>query len=194
VKLQIGENKYVWMFNRHLNHCPYEPYRLNGVAYCGYGSLSTEAEAISSAQGARGSEVEATIAEIKNAQKDQIPVFLTGDFNEPSYLDWTQRAATAGLHKIPVKWPATSKFHEQLNMQDSYRTVYPDEVTNPGYTWTPKPASTEVHDRIDFVLFWGEQVQVVKSEIVGEKKPESDIVIQSYPSDHRAVLSTFYIK
>jgi hypothetical protein len=77
-------------------------------------------------------------------------------------------------------------------MKDSYRTVYPDEVAKPGYTWTPLPAAQEVLDRIDFVFFWGD-VQVLKSEIAGEKEPESDIVIQSFPSDHRAVVSTFYV-
>jgi endonuclease/exonuclease/phosphatase family metal-dependent hydrolase len=193
VKLKIDDNKYVWMFNQHLNHCPYEPYRLNGIEYCG-GTLYTEEEAIASAWNARKSDVELTISEIKKAQEEQIPVFLTGDFNEPSWLDWTARAAEAGLCKIPVAWPATKTIQEQTGMNDSYRTVYPDEVAQPGYTWTPLPAANEVLDRIDFVFFWGDGVQVVKSEIVGEKKPESDIVVSSYPSDHRAVMSTFHIR
>jgi endonuclease/exonuclease/phosphatase family metal-dependent hydrolase len=194
-KLQTGNNKYVWMFNQHLNHCPYEPYRLNGIEYCG-GTLHTEEEAIASAWNARKDDVELTIAEITSAQADKIPIFLTGDFNEPSCLDWTKRAATAGLCKIPVAWPATKNLHEQTGIKDSYRTVYPDEVLYPGHTWTPRPAENEVLDRIDFVLFWGEdeQITVVKSKIVGEKTPESDIVIRDYPSDHRAVLSIFYIK
>jgi endonuclease/exonuclease/phosphatase (EEP) superfamily protein YafD len=191
VKLQISENKYVWMFNQHLNHCPYEPYRLNEIAYCGYGTIYTEAEAIASAWNARKGDVERTVSEIKTAQKEQTPIFLTGDFNEPSWLDWTARATVAGLCKIPVAWPATKTVQEQTGMTDSYRTFYPDEIAKPGYTWTPLPATREIHDRIDFVFFWGDGIQLVKSEIVGEKKPESDIVIQSYPSDHRAVLSTF---
>ncbi|MDR1200176.1 MAG: Ig-like domain-containing protein [Tannerellaceae bacterium] len=194
VKLQIGYGKYVWMFNQHLNHCPYEPYMLNGIEYCGGGTLNTEEEAIASAWGARKGDVELTISEIQEAQKEQIPIFLTGDFNEPSCLDWTERATAAGLCKIPVAWPATKKLQEQTGMKDSYRTVYPDEVAKPGYTWTPIPATREVLDRIDFVFFWGDKLQVVKSEIVGEKKPESDIVIQSFPSDHRAVVSTFHLE
>jgi endonuclease/exonuclease/phosphatase family metal-dependent hydrolase len=194
VKLQTGDNKHVWMFNQHLNHCPYEPYRLNGIEYCG-GTLHTEEEAIASAWEARKIDVEHTVAEIKTAQTDKIPIFLTGDFNEPSYLDWTERAVEADLCKIPVAWPATKSLHEKAGMKDSYRVIHPDEVACPGHTWTPRPAENEVLDRIDFVLFWGEneQVTVVKSEIVGEKMPESDIVIQDYPSDHRAVISAFYI-
>jgi endonuclease/exonuclease/phosphatase family metal-dependent hydrolase len=191
-KLQIGENKYVWMFNQHLNHCPYEPYRLNGIEYCG-GTLYTEKEAIASAWEARKSDVELTITEIKNAQEDKIPIFLTGDFNEPSCLDWTKRAAEVGLCKIPVAWPSTKNLQEQTGIKDSYRVIYPDGVTYPGYTWTSRPAENEVLDRIDFVFFWGDTVNVLKSEIVGEKTPECDIVIRDYPSDHRAVISAFYI-
>ncbi|MDR1583466.1 MAG: endonuclease/exonuclease/phosphatase family protein [Prevotellaceae bacterium] len=194
VKLQISENKYIWMFNQHLNHCPYEPYRLKGIEYCGYGTLYSEEEAISSAWNARKADVELTIAEINKAQAEKIPIFLTGDFNEPSYLDWTKRATTAGLCQMPVVWPATKKLWDQTGIKDSYRTIYPDEVTNPGYTWTPVPeVKNEIFDRIDFVLYWGKRVTVIKSEIIGEKKPESDIVVQDYPSDHRAVLSTFKI-
>jgi endonuclease/exonuclease/phosphatase family metal-dependent hydrolase len=189
VKLQIGEDKYAWMFNQHLNHCPYEPYRLAGREYCG-GLLRTEEEAIASAWNARKDDVELTIAEITKAQDDKIPVFLTGDFNEPSYLDWTTRAAEAGLCKIPVAWPATKRLHETTGIKDSYRTFHPDEISCPGHTWTSQPADeNEIMDRIDFVLFWG--ATLLKSEIVGEKMPESDIVIRDYPSDHRAVLSTF---
>ncbi|MDR2286795.1 MAG: endonuclease/exonuclease/phosphatase family protein [Prevotellaceae bacterium] len=191
VKLQISEDKCVWMFNQHLNHCPYEPYRLKGIEYCG-GKLNTEEEAIASAWNARKNDVEFTIAEIRKVQAENIPVFLTGDFNEPSYLDWTKRAADAGLCQIPVAWPATKKLHEQTGLKDSYRTIYPDEVVKPGHTWTPAPEmENEIFDRIDFVLYWG--ATVVKSEIVGEKTPESDIVINDYPSDHRAVLSVFKI-
>jgi uncharacterized protein YjdB len=191
-KLKVGENQYVWMFNQHFIYCPYEPYRLNGIEYCGYGTLYTADEAITSAWNARKNEVERTIAEIQKAQKEQIPVFLTGDFNEPSWLDWTERAATAGICKMAVAWPSTRNIQERTEMIDSYRTFYPDEVAKPGYTWTPLPAARDVLDRIDFVFFWG-ATQLIKSEIVGEKKPESDIVISAYPSDHRAVLSSFYI-
>ncbi|MDR1594664.1 MAG: endonuclease/exonuclease/phosphatase family protein [Prevotellaceae bacterium] len=192
VKLQTGKDKYVWMFNQHLNHCPYEPYRLKGIEYCGFGRLHTAEEAIASAWNARKADVELTVAEIRKVQAENIPVFLTGDFNEPSYLDWTKRATEAGLCQLPVAWPATRTLHEQTGLKDSYRTVYPDEVANTGYTWTPVPeVENEIFDRIDFVLYWG--ATVVKSVIIGEKTPESDVVISDYPSDHRAVLSVFTI-
>jgi endonuclease/exonuclease/phosphatase (EEP) superfamily protein YafD len=190
-KIKISNNRSVWMFNVHLDYCPYEPYQLNNIEYCGAPRLQTAEQAIASAKESRDGDILDAIAEVKLAQADQTPIFFTGDFNEPSWLDWTERAVTANLCKIAVEWPTTKQLQEQTGMKDSYRTFYPDEVVKPGYTWTPLPADNEVLDRIDFVFFWGSATHVINSEIVGEKTPESDIVISSFPSDHRAVMSTF---
>ncbi len=193
VKIQLDKERFVWMFNIHLQYCPYEPYQLNGIEYCGAPVLSTAAEAVTSAWETRKNEVLAVIQDIKEAQKEGYPVFLTGDFNEPSCLDWTPRAAEAGLCKIPVVWPATRAFQDQAGMKDSYRTVFPDEMTKPGHTWTPLPEKEnyqEVLDRIDFVFYWG-NVNPLKSQIAGENSKLSDIRFDDYPSDHRAVISTF---
>ena len=197
VKIEIDNTHFVWMFNVHLIHCPYEPYQLNNIEYCGAPFISTEEEAISSAQASRGEEVKSVIADILEVQKEGYPVFLTGDFNEPSCLDWTARAVEAGLCKIPVEWPSTKAFMESAKLKDSYRTKYPDEVSNPGHTWTPLPeteAYQEVFDRIDFVLFSGDKIELVDSRLVGEVGEKSDIQFADYPSDHRAVLSSFMLK
>lgn len=197
VKIKIDDDRSVWMFNVHLIHCPYEPYQLNGIEYCGAPFLETEAEAVSSAGASRGEEVKTVVADILEAKKDGYPVFLTGDFNEPSCLDWTARAAEAGLCRMPVAWPSTRAFIDEAGLKDSYRTKYPDEVNNPGHTWTTLPeteAYEEVLDRIDFVFFSGEKIQLVDSQLVGEVGPMSDIQFAGYPSDHRAVLSSFVLK
>ena len=197
VKIQTGENQFVWMFNVHLMYCPYEPYQLNGIEYCGAPLLSTASEAVESAWNTRGEEVTQVIQEIKEAQKENFPVFLTGDFNEPSWLDWTEKAANANICKMKVEWPATKHFQSQAEMKDSYRDIYPDEVGMPGHTWTTLPETekyVEVLDRIDFVLYWGGNITATRSQIVGESATFCDIVIDAYPSDHRAVLSTFSIK
>jgi len=195
VKIQTGENRFVWMFNVHLIYCPYEPYQLSGIEYCGGPLLSTASEAVESAWNSRGEEVMLVVDEIKKAQKENCPIFLTGDFNEPSWLDWTDNAAKAGLCKMKVEWPATKNFQQQAEMKDSYRTLFPDEVKNPGHSWTTLPEKekyTEVLDRIDFVFFWGPATPV-RSQLVGEAGKFSNIAVEEYPSDHRAVLSTFSI-
>lgn len=197
VKIETGKDQYVWMFNIHLIYCPYEPYQLNGIEYCGGPLLTTSEEAVESAWHSRGEEVMTVIAEIKEVQKENVPIFLTGDFNEPSWLDWTADAVAANLCKLVVEWPATKALQQQADMRDSYRTLYPDEVKNPGHTWTTLPETqqyTEVLDRIDFVFYWGKDVTLYKSQIIGEMGAFSDISITDYPSDHRAVLSTFSIR
>ena len=190
-KIQIDETTFVWMFNLHLMYCPYEPYQLNGIEYCGAPLLDMAEEAIASAWKSRGDDVKATIADIKEAQKENCPIFLTGDFNEPSCLDWTEKAAKAGVCKIPVDWPATRAFMRDADMQDSYRTKYPDEVTHKGHTWTTRPSKREVLDRIDFLFFHGDKIELKDIFVVGEKSELSDIQFENYPSDHRAVLGVF---
>lgn len=193
VKIKVDEKNFVWMFNLHLTHCPYQPYQLSGIEYCGAPLLETAEEAVQSAWDARAEVVEKVLEDLKQAQKDLCPIFLTGDFNEPSCLDWTENAAKAKICKMPVKWPATAALLEKAKLKDAYRTKYPDEVKHKGHTWTPLPSEKEVLDRIDFLLFHGEKVQVHTVQIVGEKSEFSDLAFENYPSDHRAVLGTFFI-
>jgi len=84
-----------------------------------------------------------------------------------------------------------SKRVEALGFTDSFRDVRPNEVTDQGHTWTP--GSDSIHDRIDFVHYQGQGVSCIKSQIVGESSAKADIVITPWPSDHRAVVSTFFI-
>ncbi len=63
------------------------------------------------------------------------PVFLTGDFNEPSSLDYV--TATVGLRPqivAPVAWPVSEALFA-AGFRDSYRDANPDPVANPGVTW-----------------------------------------------------------
>jgi endonuclease/exonuclease/phosphatase family metal-dependent hydrolase len=189
IKVEIGENKYVWLVNTHLNYIPYQPYQLNNKEYGDYPFITTEQEAIYWANEARKNEVD-TLLQLISLLGDEWPVIVTGDFNEPSHLDWTAAAANAGIHKIEVAWPSTRALAE-TGMKDAYREYRPDEVAHPGNTWTPLKSDGEVHDRIDFVFYRGKQLQLVKTEIVGEAASEADIVVGDYPSDHRAVVATF---
>jgi endonuclease/exonuclease/phosphatase family metal-dependent hydrolase len=122
-----------------------------------------------------------------------IPVFLTGDFNTPSHLDWTQAVANARADvPFPVQWPV-SRALANAGFADSFRVVHPDPVAKPGFTWTPgspEGEKVEVHDRIDWVLSMG--ANATASKVVGEGgNPNSDIAVDPWPSDHRGVVSTF---
>ena len=126
-----------------------------------------------------------------------IPVFLTGDFNSPSYLDWTPAVAAvrSDVH-FPFVWPV-SKALADAGMRDSYREIYPDPVAVPGFTWTPGSPEADPHevfDRIDWVLHDG-PVRTVASTIVGETGgADVGYGFTPYPSDHRGVISTFAVQ
>lgn len=129
--------------------------------------------------------------------KSGVPVFLTGDFNSPSYLDWTADVAKVRPQvKFPVEWPA-SKLFADAGLTDSYRAVNPDPVKTPGLTWTvgyPQPyiRATETLDRIDMI--WSANAKPLTSVLGGEKgNAEAGVVVDPWPSDHRAVISTFEV-
>ena len=130
-----------------------------------------------------------------------IPVFVTGDFNAPSHLDYT--AAAVGTRKevkYVVDWPVSQAMAD-AGLRDSYRDAHPDPVADPGLTWwaaRPKvadwnPTARDPQDRIDYVYAAGPS-KTLSSEIVGEVgDPAVSISVSPWPSDHRAVLSTFTV-
>jgi endonuclease/exonuclease/phosphatase family metal-dependent hydrolase len=192
VRLQISPTQDAYVFDVHLAPYPYQPYDIRD------GLISTEAQAIAGANAARGSSVSALINQMSPALSSGSPVFLTGDFNEPSHLDWTQAAANAGLHfGKKVDWP-TSHAVANAGLIDSFRELRPDVINDRGNTWTPgSPApsitANEVHDRIDFVYYSGPNVAPISAKTLGYNASDgsTDIAIQPYPSDHRAVVTQF---
>lgn len=195
ILLQSSGGNFYWMFNAHLAHAPYQPYQLLNIHYANAPFIKTETEAIVAAQKARAGQVSRMLAELQPALESGFPLFVTGDFNEPSYQDWTQAVARAGLHPLKVEWPST-KTLVAAGLTDSFRAVYPDEVKRPGHTWTPTTKADDPkdhHDRIDFVFYGGKNVKLRASSIVGEAAPYADLSVTPYPSDHRAVVSTFEI-
>ncbi len=196
VAIRLPTGQRVWMFNVHFNHAPYQPYQLLGIPYANAPFIKTADEAVAEANKARGGEVKRLLDDLKPALASGEPVFLTGDFNEPSHLDWTERAANAQRCPLPVRWPATFSA-VQAGMRDAFRTAHPDEIARPGWTWTPLTQPDDPkdrHDRIDFVFFAGKGALVTRCEVVGEAKDSADIVVTPFPSDHRAVVASVAIE
>jgi hypothetical protein len=138
--------------------------------------------------------IETTIHALKPLAAQGIPVVLTGDFNSPSYLDWTPAVARhRALVPYAVKWPASEALSD-AGFVDSYREVYPNPVKHPGYTWSPGGPETRRHDfpdRIDWVLHAG-PATAIGTALLGE--PGGRDVDQAfgppYPTDHRGVTAT----
>jgi endonuclease/exonuclease/phosphatase family metal-dependent hydrolase len=96
-----------------------------------------------------------------------IPVLIMGDFNEPSALDWTDAVKHAANHNGVVYEWETSRILLENGYVDSYRQLYPNPLTHPGYTWPAaakgndddQPVRTgwirnaDERDRIDFIYY-----------------------------------------
>jgi exodeoxyribonuclease-3 len=199
VKVKLDSGREAYVFNLHLPSHPYQPYQLLGIRPKWHKHkfdiefIKTEAETIKWAKKARGRELTKLLRQIRSIPDKQAPVFVVGDFNEPSHLDWTERAAKAGRHPIKVEYP-NSLAMIKAGFTDAYRTIYPDEMENPGYTWSSFykfDDPTTHHDRIDFVYFKGKGIKLNEVKIVGENRKDADIVISPYPSDHRGVVADF---
>lgn len=190
-RLQLEDGTEIVLCNVHLAHAPYQPYQLLGIPYGDAPFLKTAEEAVASAEAARAEEVSAILSDAAEFPEGT-PIFVTGDFNEPSHLDWTAAAAAAGYHPMAVAYP-TSRMLAGDGFGDSFRTLYPDEVKFPGYTWPTVEAAqpTDKEDRLDYVMFRGRGVMPTKFQIVGGNSPYADIPVKPYPSDHRAVMATF---
>lgn len=190
VQIETPSGQQVYVFNVHLVHSPYQPYQLLRIPYENAPFLNTADEAIRAAQKTRGAQVQRILAEVRAVLPKNLPVFITGDFNEPSHLDWNAAAAKANYCPLEVHWPST-RASEAAGFQDAYRSIYPDPVKHRGLTWTPVTKETDPkdhHDRLDFVFAGGAKVQLKAAKIVGEKRGLADIVVTPYPSDHRAVV------
>ena len=178
-------NDPVHVANVHLAAYPYQPYKLRDD------ELNPE-EAVAEARMTRLPQIQPVLESLQEPLEKDIPVFLMGDFNEPSHLDWTSGAAKAGMHLVlRVSWP-TSRAIMRQGFKDAYRQVHPDEVERPGETWTTLQNDTsEVHDRIDIIYVAGEGVDVAGAYTVGlrDQRP-TDLAVRGYPSDHRSVVAT----
>ena len=188
VQVDVAGRKVV-LFNIHATDYPYQPYQLLRIPYDAAPFLETAAQAEQSAQETRQSALDLLRTELQFAEDADL-VVLTGDFNEPSIHDWTARAVAAGRHPLAVSWPLTGAI-EQLGFTDAYRAAHPDEVANPGFTWSPliREGATEDHaDRIDYVFVLGTTAKVIGAKVVGEDSDKADLVVNPWPSDHRAIL------
>ncbi|BBO33883.1 endonuclease/exonuclease/phosphatase family protein [Lacipirellula parvula] len=190
VELEMPTGERFWLFNAHFAHAPYQPYQLLKIPYADAPFLETADEAVKSARDARESQVKSMLAEIEAVRGEGKPIFITGDFNEPPALDWTEAAHAAGLHPAVVCWPATAMLQE-AGFVDAFRKLYPDPVKQPGFTWTvltTEDDPSDHHDRIDFVFATRKNIELKSAEIVGERSERADVVVTPYPSDHRAVV------
>lgn len=222
-RLRTKQGSIVWIFNVHFPAAPYQPYQLAGIEYHDGRFITTPSEAVTEARLARGEPAIRTLRDMQVALRESGSlVVVAGDFNEPSHLDWTQATTAAWQRTGPIDWPTTRLFTD-AGFADAFRTMHPDPLTKPAWTWTPRPEPRDVMDRIDLVLFTntprnstpsntpGSSItqsqspadaaalptntatawRVVNAQVAGEPGPMTDLIINPWPSDHRAVRIVF---
>lgn len=185
VVVQVNPSFNVALFTVHLSPYPYQPYDFRD------GKITTEAQAVAGAS-FRLNEINPVLEEMTEIKSEGIPVFLTGDFNEPSHLDWTSETAAVNLHfKKVVAWPVSTAITES-GWQDAFRLQYANAANFPGNTWTTIEATNEVYDRIDMIYhvlpntFTLQDVRLVAG--IGDA---AGIAVADYASDHYAVIATY---
>ena len=159
------------------------------------------------------SERDEQIATFLSAVEDELkPIILMGDFNEPSYADWTENNSKMFDHQgLVIPWHNLLALHNS-GFIDTYREFFPDETKNPGITWPSfvdeKGSSSwtplaDERDRIDYILYKGEGIQTKYVSLVGPKSSyvynqidssytaEENFLAEKlpWPSDHKAVFS-----
>jgi len=134
------------------------------------------------------------ITQLVVAQNENtIPLFITGDFNSPSSLDWTIESCRERDLPYPIQWPLSDSFLS-MGFKDSYRVIHPCPIQKPGFTWFSDSAEAERHDiddRIDWILYRG-NIRAIHAWTIGEND-NCDIIYTSWPSDHCGVISEFLV-
>ena len=174
----IHPGRIVAFANTHLTSSPFGPDMLRDKI--------DPKEVMANEMQARVPEVVPYASALKEVVSRNIPVFFAGDFNTPSHEDNKE-----------LEWPVT-KILADAGLRDSFREAHPDASKTPGITYTPGYPhpylkAEESLDRID-MIWSGGKTTTLKSEIIGERNnPAVSIAIDPYPSDHRAVVSTFRV-
>ena len=187
---EVASGRFVAISNVHLPSDPYGPYWVRDG--------EPRSAVLDLERSTRLPAIERQLDVLPGLAASGMPVFLTGDFNSPSHLDWTPAVdAVREQVRYPVVWPV-SKALADAGFRDSYREVHPDPVAVPGFTWTPpgtlESVPDEVHDRIDWVLVQG-AAETLGTKLVGEAGgPDVDVERDPYPTDHRGVVSTFRVE
>lgn len=214
----------VALYSAHLDyrHCSlYLPRGYDGSTWDELPAPITDTAMIA-ADNLKSNRDEAIDAFIKDAEMEKQKgrmVILGGDFNEPSHLDWTEATIDLADHRgVAIQWRNTAEL-AKAGYMDTYRQVFPNPVTHPGYTfpadnpavplkklaWSPK---ADDRDRIDFIFYHpdprlqlqdvklvGPRGSVVRNQRIEETSSDLfDIPSGIWPTDHKAVLATFLFK
>lgn len=221
----LPEGQKVSVYTTHLDYTNCAYYRVRGYDGSTWAELpepDTDLESIM-ADNVASQRDDAIRLFIADAARDAAAgnlIFLAGDFNEPSHLDWTEATKdSTDHHGMVVPWTVTTLL-EDAGYADSYRVKFPNPVTHPGYTypadcpgammnqllWAPK---ADERERIDFIFYrpdkrvklkditiFGPKGSVQRGKRMVETSQDPFLLpsTDNWPTDHKGVLATFRVK
>ena len=183
-EIELAPGKKLLMLNTWLHYLP------DYMKSVDEGKLNAE-ELIAAEGETRFAEITAILTEMKpHLDPDKYAgIIMSGDFNSGSHLDWIP--LTQNIHEnYVVAWPE-SKAMLAAGFTDSFRELHINPAMDPGYTWTPRAATSSnkygMRDRIDYIYYQGKSMQAIYSRVI-------DYHPIMFPSDHAAVLSVFRLE
>jgi beta-glucosidase len=211
------------LYSAHLDYQKYAPYLPRGYSGNDWKKMEKPVTILDSIlkntlSSKRMDQIKAVIADAENEFNKGNSVIIGGDFNEPSHLDWVKSTKNLFDHNgMIVPWPV-SELLSKYGYIDSYRQLYPNPVTHPGFTYPADNPGADINkltwapdaderERIDFIFYKPEKGLILKNvAIIGpkgcivkgkreEEKSLDNFILPSgvWPSDHKAVLATFEI-
>jgi exonuclease III len=182
--IRLSPGKEVLVFDTWLHYLPDYMDKINK-------RISTPEALIASEGETRFTEIKAILESIQPKLQNQTyaGILMAGDFNSGSHLDWIP--ATKNIHNgYIVKWPVSAAM-ASAGFIDSYRQLHINPATDPGYTWTPRAATSSdkygIRDRIDYIFYKGDELKPIYSTVV-------DYHPVMFPSDHAAVVTVFRVE
>lgn len=214
------EGKRVCVYTAHLDYrnCAY--YRVRGYDGSTWEKMEPDTVVASlladNVASQRDDAIRLFIADAEKEAAQGHLVFIGGDFNEPSHLDWTEATKDSADHRgVVIPWTVSTML-TQAGYKDTYREIYPDPVKNPGYTYPADSKETEVsrltwtpdadeRERIDFIYYYPQKgLKLLQADVFGPRgsirnsmrvrENTEDVFIEPlgvWPTDHKGVLVRF---
>lgn len=224
LKAQLTVNgRTATVYSSHLDHRYYAPYLPRGYSEISWSKIDapvSDADAILAANrvALRDESIKGFIEDAKSEIAKGHIVIVGGDLNEPSHLDWQQDTKDLRDHRgAVVNWDV-SILLQKAGYVDSYRRLYPNAVTHPGFTYPAGNVAANLkslhfaseadeRDRIDFIYYHPQAgVNLMEARIVGPAEsvcygkisPETsqdEFILPKgvWPSDHKGNLAVFRI-
>ncbi|SHF69715.1 endonuclease/exonuclease/phosphatase family protein [Pedobacter caeni] len=220
---QIGGRE-IALYSAHLDYENYAVYLPRGYSGTTWKKLSApvlnrDTVLADNLASKRDEAIQSFLTEARQDLKKGRLVFLGGDFNEASHLDWVASTKDSFDHNgMIIPWQNSKTLYKN-GFKDSYRVIHPDPLNYPGFTFPSDNKDLEVkkmtwapdadeRERIDFIYYYpdralkpvsssvvGPKSSILRNQRVEEQSKDHFITPQGvWPTDHKGLLTVFKLQ